>query len=238
MCVCICATSCACALRRVREKLCSFLHLQLRLTAQGVIWRWGELSSDGRKIAMPMTDELPWAVDMRPSTLVRTPLDGLRVVSVALSELHALAVTADGDVYSWWLRNAFHMEFSGSRFRRRDRYGLLGHGDAHDAPLERVCSPRRIEALAGHRICSIAACNTHSIAAGWTHTAAGDAPAPDGLAQWPQWACWSWGLTLPIEREQDRLGHGEYHTTANLPRRVMGICGNQSESTAANMSRS
>ena len=237
MCVCICATSCACAPRRVREKLCSFLHLQLRLTAQGVIWRWGELSSDGREISMPMTDELPWAVDMRPATLVRTPLDGLRVVSVALSELHALAVTADGDVYSWWLRNAFHMEFSGMRFRR-DRYDLLGHGDAHDAPSERVCSPRLIEALAGHRICSIAACDTHSIAAGWTHTAAGGAPAPDGLAQWPQWACWSWGLTLPTEREQDRLGHGEYHTTANLPRRVMGICGNQSESTAANMSRS
>ena len=210
------------------------------VTAQGAIWRWGELSSDGREIAtvnMIPGDELPWTVDMLPATLVRTPLDGLRVVSVALSELHALAVTADGDVYSWWLRNAFHMEPAGSRFRR-DLDDLLGHGDARDAPLERVCSPRRIEALAGHRICSIAACDTHSIAAGWTHTAAGDAPAPDGLAQWPQWACWSWGLTLPLEREQDRLGHGEYHTTANLPRRVMGICGNQSESTAANMSRS
>ena len=126
---------------------------------------------------------------------------------------------------------AFLMDIEGS-------YDLLGHGDVHDAPSERVCSPRLIEALAGHRICSIAACHTHSIAAGWTNNAAGDAPAPDGLAQRPQWARWSWGLTLPTEREQNRLGHGEYHTTANLPRRVMGIGGNQSESTAANMSRS
>ena len=220
------------ALRDERVRSCAASDAcSYAVTAQGAIWRWGELSSDGREIAMPRTtEELPWTVDLLPAALVRTPLDGLRVVSVALSELHALAVTADGDVYSWWLRNAFHMEFSGSRFRRRDRYGLLGHGDAHDAPLERVCSPRRIEALAGHRICSIAACNTHSIAAGWTHTAAGDAPGPDGLAQWPQWACWSWGVTLPTERQQNRLGLGEYHATTNLPRRVMGIGGNQSES--------
>ena len=150
-----------------------------------------------------------------------TPLERHRVVSVALSGFPALAVTADGAVYSWWLRNAFLMDIEGS-------YDLLGHGDVHDAPSERVCSPRLIEALAGHRICSIAACHTHSIAAGWTNNAAGDAPAPDGLAQRPQWACWSWGLTLPTEREQNRLGHGEYHATTNLPRRVMGIGGNQS----------
>ena len=206
---------------RVRSCATSFCW-SYAVTAQGAIWRWGELSSDGR---------------VRPATLVRTPLDSLRVVSVALSEVHALAITADGAVHSWWLRNAFPMELNRIR-GRLDRYDVLGHGDAHDAPLERVCSPRLIEALAGQQICSIAACHAHSIAAGWTNNAAGDAPAPDGLAQRPQWARWSWGLTLPTEREQNRLGHGEYHTTANLPRRVMGIGGNQSESTAANMSRS
>ena len=183
--------------------------------AEGEIWRWGVMHD----------------TNVYPTGLLRTPLERHRVVSVALSGFHALAVTADGAVYSWWLRNAFLMDIEGS-------YDLLGHGDVHDAPSERVCSPRLIEALAGHRICSIAACHTHSIAAGWTNNAAGDAPAPDGLAQRPQWARWSWGLTLPTEREQNRFGHGEYHTTANLPRRVMGIGGNQSESTAANMSRS
>ena len=227
------------ALRDERVRSCAASDAcSYAVTAQGAIWRWGELSSDGREIAMPRTtEELPWTVDLLPAALVRTPLDGLRVVSVALSEVHALAITADGAVHSWWLRNAFPMELNRIR-GRLDRYDVLGHGDAHDAPLERVCSPRLIEALAGQQICSIAACHAHSIAAGWTNNAAGDAPAPDGLAQRPQWARWSWGLTLPTEREQNRLGHGEYHTTANLPRRVMGIGGNQSESTAANMSRS
>ena len=178
--------------------------------AQGEIWRWGIMHD----------------TDVYPAGLLRTPLACQRVVSVALSGFHALAVTADGALFSWWLRNAFLMDIEVPM--QRGTYDLLGHGDAYDAPSERVCSPRLIEALAGHRICSIAACSTHSIAAGWTNTAAGDAPGPEGPAEWPQWACWSWGVTLPTERQQNRLGLGEYHATTNLPRRVMGIGGNQS----------
>ena len=117
------------ALRDERVTSCAASSIaSYAVTAHGAIWRWGTLNGERAT----------------PATLVRTPLDGHRVVSVALSEVHALAVTADGAVLSWWTGNSRSDIFYETIRQRGGWCDLLGHGDAHDAPLECVCTPRRI----------------------------------------------------------------------------------------------
>ena len=177
------------------------------VTWRGDLWRWGHWGQ------MRLNE---------PTPLKGTLLDSQRVVSVSMTaclstgeELHCLALTADGAVFSWVEVN------------RRNPNGLklhhhvLGHGDALDAPRSRVSVPRPIEALAGQRICSVATNGHYAIAAGRT-VIASVAPATDaGHAQRPQWACWSWGV--PDQADWHGLGHGEHHADTSLPRRVVGI---------------
>ena len=147
----------------------------------------------------------------QPTPLKGTLLDSKRVVSVSILnaspwEQHCLALTADGAVFSWAM-----VDTSQISDLERHRH-VIGHGDALDAPHSRFCEPRRIEALAGQRICSVTTSCNYSIAAGWT----------DGHAQRPQSACWSWGYNANTDDWQ-ALGHGKKHSDTTLPRRVVGI---------------
>ena len=67
-----------------------------------------------------------------------------RVSMVAAGSEHACAVTEDGALFMWGC----------------GRYGALGHGDE-----ERLLSPRRVEALRGCRIATVATRRFHTLAA-------------------------------------------------------------------------
>ena len=180
------------------------------VTWRGDLWRWGQWGQ------MRLNE---------PTPLKGTLLDSQRVVSVSMTccsttgeDLHCLALTADGAVFSWVEVDSRNPSDRELEHRRH----VLGHGDALDAPCSRLSMPRPIEAIASQRICSVATNGHHSIAAGRT-VIAGVAPASDaGHAQRPQWACWSWGV--PDQTAVWHvLGHGEYHADTSLPRRVVGI---------------
>ena len=79
---------------------------------------------------------------------------GERAVSVLAGAYHSLALAADGAVWSWG---------DGNR-------GRLGHGDE-----QAQWQPKKIEALAGHRVVAVSAGESHNLAI-----------AADG-------AIWSWG---------------------------------------------
>ena len=82
------------------------------------------------------------------TALLSTPtcipsLGGQRVVSVTTSEGSALAIAANGSLWSWG--NGAH--------------GRLGHGDT-----ERLFTPTRIEALCGNRFVAVSAASFYSLA--------------------------------------------------------------------------
>ena len=68
---------------------------------------------------------------------------GQRVVAVSAASLQSLALTADGDVWSWG----------------NGGWGWLGHGDQQDQLL-----PKKIEAFAGQRVAAVSAGYAHSLA--------------------------------------------------------------------------
>jgi len=106
----------------------------LALTAGGAVWSWG--SGDYGKLGHgdEQNQLLPKKVEA---------LAGRRVVAVAAGGLHSLAITADGAVWSWG--------FGG--------FGKLGHGDERNQLL-----PKKVEALAGHRVAAVSAGHAHSLA--------------------------------------------------------------------------
>jgi len=78
---------------------------------------------------------------LRTPTRLPSTLGDERAVSVSAGDLHSLALTADGAVWSW-----------GERL-------LLGHGDEEDELL-----PKKVEAFAGQRVVAISAGGGHSLA--------------------------------------------------------------------------
>jgi len=180
------------------------------VTVQGTLWQFGLWEGVRRP---------------KPMRLERTLLDGHRVVSVAIGELHRLALTDDGLVFSWldgreslsWLdeREPFHdraQELRAQELRRK-----LGHGDPIDQASEMIFTPQPIIALYGRRICSISTGyirGSSSIVAGWTQSA-GDRPdlgRSVAEAKRPQWVCWRWDSEPP-----------------GLPQRVAAIGANRSD---------
>lgn len=71
----------------------------------------------------------------------------LRILSVAAGDFHCLAVTEDGEVFSWGA----------------DEYGRCGHCDDFKQWPAAATRPRRIDALAGIRARSASASDYHSI---------------------------------------------------------------------------
>tara|TARA_B100000524_G_scaffold308956_1_gene184851 strand:+ start:647 stop:1165 length:519 start_codon:yes stop_codon:yes gene_type:complete len=164
------------------------------------------------------------------------------LVSVALSSHHCLVLTAEGAVFSW-LHNEDSQEGEGFQVDGHDfgtaPYNLLGRPDGVDE-----FRPNPIAAVAGQRICSIAASDDTSIVAGWLNTS--EPPAEHhalftesrlyeehtareqvGEADRPQWACWSWGTADAPEwgDSAPRFGRGpdvEFRQ-APIPGRVWAV---------------
>jgi len=76
-------------------------------------------------------------------TRLPSTLGGERAVSVSAGDFHTLALTADGNVWSWG----------------QGTYGRLGHGDEQNQLL-----PKKTEALAGERVVAVSAGHCHSLA--------------------------------------------------------------------------
>lgn len=132
---------------------------------------------------MECTLDVPWT-DRRGSAPTRLQLKPLRqlagvpIRSVATGFGFAVAVSMAGCVYTW------------GECRAR---GVLGHG----GDGEQVWVPKRLNALDGHRMLSVAAGPSHCIAA-----------AEDGTA-------WSWGLNAC-----GQCGHGTLVPFVDVPRAI------------------
>ena len=106
----------------------------LALTSSGAVWSWGQ----GGSGALGHGDhEVQW----QPTKI--EALAGQRVVAVSSGREHSLALTGDGDVWSWGF---------GGR-------GRLGHGNQHIQLL-----PKEIETFAGQRAIALSAGTRHSLA--------------------------------------------------------------------------
>ena len=106
----------------------------LALTADGAVWSWG-LGTSGQLGHGPVTAlALPKRVE---------GLAGQLVIAVSAGYGHALAITADGAVWSWGDAVA----------------GQLGHGG-----MESRLQPSKIEALEGRRVVAVSAGGGHSLA--------------------------------------------------------------------------
>ena len=103
----------------------------LALTGSGAIWSWGQggLGQLGHG-----DHEHQW----QPTKI--EALTGQRVVAVSSGREHSLALTGDGDVWSWGLGGD----------------GRVGHGDGQSQLL-----PKKIEALAGQRVVALSAGGGH-----------------------------------------------------------------------------
>ena len=121
--------------RRVVAAAAGGLH-SLALTADGSVWSWGEGGFGFGQLGHgdQQNQLLPKQVEA---------LTGQRVVAVSAGELHSLAITADGAVWSWG--------YGG--------FGELGHGDEQDQLL-----PKKVEAFADQRVVAVSAGGFHSLA--------------------------------------------------------------------------
>jgi len=109
----------------------------LAITADGAVWSWGGGGGGGRG-ELGHGDEQRQLLPKKIEALA-----GQRVVAVSAGNMSSLAMTADGEVWSWG----------------NGRYGELGHGDTQDQLL-----PKKIEALAGQRVVTVSAGLYHSLA--------------------------------------------------------------------------
>ena len=167
------------------------------VTVHGTLWKFGLWDKIKRR---------------KPMRLERTLLDGHRVVSVSIGELHHLALTDDGLVFSWLDEAGDSVIYDADELIRN-----LGHGDHIDQANEMIFTPHPIIALYGRRICSISTgCSYYSssIVAGWTQSAGHRPGLGEQVAEAkrPQWACWRLGSEPP-----------------GLPQRVAAIGANRLE---------
>ena len=158
----------------------------LFIDGEGRLWSWGSEEEDE-------------VLDKRPGLLghgdgralqLKVPtrlLGGEHVVSVAAASDFSLALSADGSVWSW-----------GAGLRSVRGSATLGHGD--DVSNQR--RPKKIEALAGHRIVAVSV--------GW---------AGHSLAVSADGTVWSWG-----GGDGGILGHGDEQDQP-LPKKIEALAG-------------
>ena len=106
----------------------------LAATADGPVWSWGH----GTFGKLGHGDEQHQLLPKKTEGLA-----GQRVVDVSAGLCHSLALTAEGDVWSWGV----------------GWNGVLGHGDEQRHPL-----PKKMEAFAGQRVVAVSAAGGRSIA--------------------------------------------------------------------------
>jgi len=105
----------------------------IAITADGAVWSWGG-GGDGR---LGHGDQQRRLLPKKVEALASR-----RVVAVSAGDLHSLALTADGAVWSWG-----------------EGIGRLGHGDQ-----QRQLLPKKVEAIAGRRVVAVSAGMAHSLA--------------------------------------------------------------------------
>ena len=166
----------------------------LFIDGEGRLWSWGSEEEDE-------------VLDKRPGLLghgdgralqLKVPtrlLGGEHVVSVAAASDFSLALSADGSVWSW-----------GAGMRSVRGSATLGHGD--DVSNQR--RPKKIEALAGHRIVAVSV--------GW---------AGHSLALSADGTVWSWG-----GGDGGILGHGDEQDQP-LPKKIEALTGQRIVSISA-----
>ena len=199
------------------------LNHNLTLTAGGSVWSWGFGLWGRLGHGNTQNQLLPKQVEA---------FAGQRVVAVSVAQHHSLALTADGEVWSWgW-----------------GAYGMLGHGDRQTQLL-----PKKIEALTGQRIVAVSAGAHHSLALAadgavwsWGQGACGMLGHGDEQTQWlpkkveafagrrvvavsaggmhslaltADGAVWSWG-----QGAYGQLGHGDTQHQP-LPKKVEALAG-------------
>ena len=195
----------------------------LALTADGALWSWGNGGYGQLGHGDLQSQLLPKKIEA---------LAGQRVEAVSAGQHHSLALSADGNVWSWGF---------GGR-------GRLGHGDEQVQLL-----PKKVEALAGQRVVAVAAGAYHSIAliadgAVWSwgdnyfgqlghgdtrtqrlpkkieafagrRVIAVSAGGNHSLAVTADGAVWSWGRGV-----DGRLGHGDEQWQL-LPKKIEALAG-------------
>lgn len=108
-------------------------HHTLALTTAGEVWAWGQAGEGALGVGQPSENR---QVEPR---LVKG-LSGVGVTQLAAGDQHSLALTSQGEVYSWG----------------RGDQGALGHGTVHGyAPTE--LRPRLLRPLSGVRVHSVVA---------------------------------------------------------------------------------
>ena len=156
----------------------------LAATADGPVWSWGH----GTFGKLGHGDEQHQLLPKKTEGLA-----GQRVVDVSAGLCHSLALTAEGDVWSWGV----------------GWNGVLGHGDEQRHPL-----PKKMEAFAGQRVVAVSTRNHTSLAvtadgAVWSwgnkhppekveglagqHVVAASAGNHHSLAVTADGTVWSWG---------------------------------------------
>lgn len=121
----------------MKQVIASKFH-SVAISTKGSIYTWGH----GRGGRLGHGDEV---AQLEPTII--NSLIGRVITFIASSENHILALTNNGDVYSW-----------GS-----DKYGQLGHGNKSNPDYNKLVSPRRIDALKKTFVMGIAVGDSHSI---------------------------------------------------------------------------
>jgi len=199
----------------------------LALTADGAVWSWGE----GYFGKLGHGDQQHQLLPKKIEALAASASDQ-RVIAVSVGNLHSLAITADGAVWSWGYGDS----------------GRLGHGDYQSQLL-----PKKIEAFAGQRVVAVSAAASHSLAvtadgAVWSWGAEGrgrlghgdeqsqllpkkieafagqrvvavSAGGDHSFAITADGAVWSWGVGT-----FGRLGHGDEQNQL-LPKKIEAFAG-------------
>jgi alpha-tubulin suppressor-like RCC1 family protein len=100
----------------------------LAVSKKGTVYAWG--SNKQQQLGVPAA-ALQEGANASTTPLMIAALRGADVTQVACGALHSMAVTRDGDVYTWGF----------------GKNGRLGHGDEEDQML-----PKRVEALRTEKI--------------------------------------------------------------------------------------
>ena len=204
----------------------------LALTAEGAVWSWGR----GYYGQLGHGDEHD---QWQPKKI--EAFAGQRVVAVSAGNIHSLALTANGALWSWG----------------GGTHGRLGHGDEQQNQL----LPKKIEAFADQRVVAVSASLGHSLAitadgAVWSWGDGGRGKLGHGdtqdqllpkriealvgrrvvavsagyvhsLALTADGAVWSWGYG-----GWGRLGHGDQQDQL-LPKKVEALAGQRAIGVSA-----
>jgi hypothetical protein len=191
-------------------------------TREGFILKQGKTWTEVLHFIEPR-DGQPGLNNQQNQLAVPEVLSGLRVVSVSIGFNHTAAVTANGELYTFGLGNLGHGKEANELLPRRVEgllagervvavatgyyhtvvltvggavftFGYGGHGQLGHGNQEDQLTPRRVEALVGHRVVRVAA--------GLYHTAV---LTEDGVV-----------LTFGYNRS-GQLGRAAYQVLSSLP---------------------